>query len=133
MVRQVPPQTLRPTTIPTSLSVVTGSSSGIGRGAVELALSQGDKVIATLRKPEVLSELTKQYTSDKLLVLKLDTTNNEEVKSVFKTGREHFGRVDVVYSNAGIGINAEVESTPEEDSRAIIAVGGRFLLLLLMI
>jgi len=101
--------------------LVTGSSSGIGRGAVELALSRGDKVIATLRKPEVLAELTKQYTSDKLLVLKLDTTNNEEVKSVFKTGREHFGRVDIVYSNAGVGINAEVESTPEEDCQAIIS------------
>ncbi|KAI6147454.1 hypothetical protein BKA82DRAFT_999355 [Pisolithus tinctorius] len=66
---------------------ITGSSSGFGLAVTELALQRGDKVVATLRKPIVLAELTSKY-PDTLLLLKLDVTQSEEVKSTFATARE---------------------------------------------
>ncbi|KIJ39287.1 hypothetical protein M422DRAFT_257893, partial [Sphaerobolus stellatus SS14] len=61
--------------------LVTGASSGLGRAVTEHALSKGDIVVATLRKPEALADLSKKYDSSKLLVLKLDVKNAAEIKS----------------------------------------------------
>ena len=49
----------------------------------EYALSQGDLVVATLRKPEALSDLAAQYPADKLLVLKVDVTKQEDIDTAF--------------------------------------------------
>ncbi|KAH9840864.1 uncharacterized protein C8Q71DRAFT_741872 [Rhodofomes roseus] len=101
---------------------ITGSSSGFGRNMTELVLEKGDIVIATLRKPEVLADLTAKYSSDKLLIVKLDVSKPEEVKVAFAEAVAKFGRIDVVYNNAGFGILAEVEGTPEEQARAMFDV-----------
>jgi len=99
--------------------LITGTSSGLGRLLVETALRDGEKVVATLRKPHVLSDLQKQYPEDRLLVLQLDVTKREEVKHVFKKAFHHFGRIDVVYNNAGVAFVAEVEASKEEDARQL--------------
>ena len=44
--------------------LVTGTSTGIGRAVTEYALAQGDRVVATLRKPEALVSLSTKYSSD---------------------------------------------------------------------
>lgn len=69
----------------------------------EYVLSQGDIAIATLRKPEVLSNLTAEYSQDKLLVLKLDVKESKQILDAFVKAKEVFGRIDVVYNNAGYG------------------------------
>lgn len=68
---------------------------------VESVLAQGDIAIATLRKPSVLEDLKAQHGPEKLLILPLDVTKNEDIDSAFKRAKEVFGRVDVVISNAG--------------------------------
>lgn len=97
---------------------VTGSSSGFGLAVTELALQRGDKVVATLRKPIVLAELASKY-PDTLLLLELDVTQPEEVKSTFATARERFGRIDVVLSNAGYGVISEIEGTSQKNARGL--------------
>jgi NAD(P)-dependent dehydrogenase (short-subunit alcohol dehydrogenase family) len=82
-------------------------------------LSKGDRVIATLRKPEVLKDLQDRAAENQLLVLKVDVTNEEEVLDAFIKGKEKFGRIDVVCNNAGYGMGALVESTPEDVARKI--------------
>jgi NADP-dependent 3-hydroxy acid dehydrogenase YdfG len=101
---------------------VTGSSTGFGRVLTEYALKKGERVVATLRKPEVLDSLTKQYSSDKMLILKLDVTNKEDVKDAFAKAREHFNRIDVVFNNAGQGAMSEAEGMPDESARALFEV-----------
>ncbi|KAH8104677.1 hypothetical protein BXZ70DRAFT_608168 [Cristinia sonorae] len=96
---------------------ITGASSGFGRSLLELVLRKGEIAVATLRKPEVLDELKTSHSSDKLLVLKLDVTKKAEIKEAFGRGLETFGRIDVVFNNAGYGILGEVEGTPEDDAR----------------
>ena len=75
--------------------------------------------MATLRKPETICDLTNQYPSDQFLVLKLDVTNTEEIATAFRKAKETFGRIDVVFNNAGHGVLAEVEGTSDEAARAL--------------
>ncbi|KAF8996916.1 NAD(P)-binding protein [Cyathus striatus] len=102
--------------------LVTGSSSGLGLSVVKHALSNGDNVIATLRNPEVLSYLASTYAPTQLLILKLDVTKPEEITSAFAAAHDKFGRVDVVYNNAGFGIISEVESAPDQLVRGMFEV-----------
>ncbi|KIJ39279.1 hypothetical protein M422DRAFT_257885 [Sphaerobolus stellatus SS14] len=102
--------------------LVTGASSGFGRAVTELVLAKGDIVVATLRKPEALADLSKKYDSSKLLVLKLDVKNAAEIKSVFATVKEKFGRLDVVHNNAGYAFLVEAEATPDEMARDLFEV-----------
>ncbi|KAG2124233.1 hypothetical protein DEU56DRAFT_827810 [Suillus clintonianus] len=98
---------------------ITGTSSGFGRLMTEHALNQGDIVVATLRKPEVLADLTARYPADKLLVLKVDVTKQEDIDEAFARTREAFGRLDVVDNNAGYGIVGEIEGTPVDKAREL--------------
>ncbi|GJE96132.1 NAD(P)-binding protein [Phanerochaete sordida] len=105
-----------------SLSSVTGSSSGFGLALCKLLLSKGDKVVATLRKPADLAGLSAQYDSNALLALELDVTHPEEITHTFATAKAHFGRVDVVFNNAGCAVVGEIEAVPEHDARALMDV-----------
>ena len=49
-------------------SIVTGASTGFGRRLAELVLKNGEKVVATARRPSALDDLVPQYPSDQLLV-----------------------------------------------------------------
>ncbi|KAF4615015.1 hypothetical protein D9613_003490 [Agrocybe pediades] len=102
--------------------LVTGSSSGFGRAIVEAALKQGDRVIATLRKPSVLDDLVAKTSSEQLLVVKCDVSVASDIKNAFEQGVAKFGGMDIVFNNAGYAIFAEVESTPEDAARKMFDV-----------
>jgi len=89
---------------------------------VEEVLRNGEIAVATLRKPSVLDDLAAQYPPTQLLVLPLDVTNEVQVKSVFAQAKNAFGRVDVVYNNAGQGFLQEAEGTPMDRARALMDV-----------
>ena len=88
----------------------------------EAALAHGDKVVATLRKPKALESLQAKYPADRLLVTKLDVTKSDEIESAFAKAKEAFGRVDVVFNNAGWGVIGEIEGTPDDQARAMFEV-----------
>lgn len=98
---------------------VTGTSSGFGLDLAEIALENGDIVVATARRPEALSDLSSKYPSDRLLVLKLDITDPEDIRKTFATIKEKFGRLDVVFNNAGIVLFGQIELQSDEDTRAV--------------
>ncbi|PPR05038.1 hypothetical protein CVT24_010184 [Panaeolus cyanescens] len=100
---------------------ITGASTGFGREMTEVALASGHKVVATLRKPELLHELEAKY-PDTLLSLRLDVTVASEIDDAFKKAKERFGRIDVVFNNAGVSVAGEVESVPEEEARSAFEV-----------
>ncbi|KAI0073375.1 NAD(P)-binding protein [Panus rudis PR-1116 ss-1] len=102
--------------------LVTGSSSGMGRAVAEYVLSKGDIVVATARRPEALEDLRKPFPSEsQLLVLKLDVTVDSEIAAVFAKIKETYGRLDVLYNNAGYGMIAEVEGTPLDVAQKMFA------------
>ena len=83
----------------------------------ELLLDKGEIVVATARTPSDLNDLKAKYSETQLLVLKLDVNNLSEIKNTFTEAKKAFGRVDVVFNNAGWAILGDVEATPEDEAR----------------
>ncbi|KAH8832355.1 hypothetical protein DL96DRAFT_1581763 [Flagelloscypha sp. PMI_526] len=86
--------------------LITGTSSGLGRA--------GQIVVSTGRNLNALENLKARFPSTRLLTLKLD--------AAFSAAVEHFGRVDVVYSNSGYGIVGELESVEDDAARSLFEV-----------
>ncbi len=97
--------------------LVTGASTGFGLEMARCALAHGDKVVATLRKPAVLADFAAKYPASQLLVVKLDVTNPQEIKDAFQQAKAAFGRIDVVFNNAGYIVAGETEALPEDAAR----------------
>ncbi|KAF8993002.1 NAD(P)-binding protein [Cyathus striatus] len=89
---------------------ITGASSGLGLSVLNHVLSKGDIAVATLRKPDVLADLATQYKNTQLVL-------PDEIKAAFAFAHKKFGRIDVVYSNAGYATLGEVEGTDDKDAR----------------
>lgn len=101
----------------TRIWFITGSSRGLGLAITKAALNNGDSVIATARKPEQLDGLVEQFGKDRILPVSLDVADNDQVIQAVKTGREKFGRIDVVVNNAGYANTAAIEDIDVEDFR----------------
>ena len=101
---------------------VTAASAGLGRSLVELILKGGDIAVATLRTPSSLDDLKQEYDENQLLLLPLDVTNIEQIRSAFQAATDKYGRIDFVYNLAGHGLIGEVEGTPEEVAKAMFEV-----------
>ncbi|KAI0316849.1 hypothetical protein OF83DRAFT_1083979 [Amylostereum chailletii] len=97
---------------------ITGASTGLGRAVTTHALLAGHRVVATLRTPSALSALQAQHDAAHLLVLPLDVTDARAVKAAFARAVAVFGRVDVVYNNAGWTYFGEVEGEGEGGEEA---------------
>ncbi len=96
---------------------ITGTSSGFGRVWTEAALKRGDKVVATARNAGELDEFITAY-GDAVLALPLDVTDRDAVFEAFGQAHRHFGRLDVVVSNAGYGYMGAIEELEPEQSKA---------------
>ncbi|HEY4098916.1 MAG TPA: SDR family oxidoreductase [Baekduia sp.] len=93
--------------------LITGSSSGFGRELVEQLLARGDRVAATLRRPEALADLAEAH-GDRLWVRALDVTDTARLRAVVDEAFADLGRIDVVVSNAGYGLIGAAEELSDE-------------------
>ena len=96
---------------------ITGSSRGFGRIWAEAALKRGDQVVATARDAKSLQPLVETY-RDAVLPLQLDVTDRESVFEVVGKAHKHYGRLDVILSNAGYGCMGAIEEVPFEEIKA---------------
>ncbi|WP_116788760.1 SDR family NAD(P)-dependent oxidoreductase [Flavobacterium psychrotrophum] len=97
---------------------ITGTSRGFGRVWTEAALKRGDKVAATARKLESIADFKEKY-GDNVLTLELDVTNAEQVKSTIEQAHAYFGRLDIVFNNAGYSLVGTIEEAGANDIRAL--------------
>ena len=87
------------------VAVITGGVSGIGAATARLFVSEGAKVVLV----DLNEEKGKEFETElkalnaEALFIKADITSEEEVANIFKQTVESFGKVDVVFNNAGIG------------------------------
>jgi NAD(P)-dependent dehydrogenase (short-subunit alcohol dehydrogenase family) len=96
---------------------ITGTSRGFGREWAIAALERGDRVAATARNIDTLSELVEQH-GDAVLPIELDVTDRAAAMAAVATANDHFGRLDVVINNAGYGHFGFVEEVTESEARA---------------
>lgn len=88
--------------------LITGCSSGLGKGLAEAVLEHGDQAVVTARRPETLRHFTDRYPGT-ALALPLDVSDDTQAEAAVKAALARFGRVDVLASVAGYCLRGAVE------------------------
>jgi NAD(P)-dependent dehydrogenase (short-subunit alcohol dehydrogenase family) len=103
------------------IALVTGAGTGVGR-AVTLALArEGYAVVLAGRRKEKLEEVVREANATTLAV-PTDVADPASIKALFAKTKERFGRLDVLFNNAGIGAPAmPIEDLPFEKWQAVVA------------
>jgi NAD(P)-dependent dehydrogenase (short-subunit alcohol dehydrogenase family) len=85
------------------VAIVTGAGTGIGRAAALALLKDGYRVALAGRREELLQQTVRDAgaAGTRALAIATDVSNLESVKALFATTVEKFGRVDVLFNNAG--------------------------------
>ncbi len=87
------------------VAIVTGASSGIGKASALALMKEGYAVVFAGRRKDMLESAAAegQGTPGKSLVVQTDVTSHESIKALFAKTKETFGRLDVLFNNAGGG------------------------------
>lgn len=104
--------------------VVTGASSGIGRGIAEQLGALGANVVLAARKTEVLAEVAEgiRRSGGMPLVVTTDVSRQADMDALARAALERFGRIDVWINNAGVGALGRFADVPVEDHARVIEV-----------
>ncbi|WFP62639.1 oxidoreductase [Mesorhizobium sp. WSM4904] len=100
---------------------VTGASSGFGRAVSEAVLDRGDRLVATARHVDAIRGFAGRG-GDRALTLPLDVTSATAAKEIVDEAVAHFGRLDVIFNNAGYGHVGAIEELTEEELRQQVEV-----------
>jgi NAD(P)-dependent dehydrogenase (short-subunit alcohol dehydrogenase family) len=93
-------------------ALVTGGTTGIGRATAELLYRAGARVAITGQNPDTLAAARRELPSD-VLVLRSDVRSVSEAAQLAQQVSEQFGRLDVLFLNAGIARIAPFEAIDE--------------------
>ena len=90
------------------VALITGAGVGIGRAATKALLHGGYQVVLTGRNLDKLQKAIIDIggTTDNCLAVACDVGKPDQVKKLFSAIKEKFGRIDVLFNNAGIGAPA---------------------------
>jgi NAD(P)-dependent dehydrogenase (short-subunit alcohol dehydrogenase family) len=99
------------------IAVVTGAGSGIGRAVARALSGAGWGVVAAGRRAEPLAETLGDRDG---LAVPTDVSDPDAVDALFAAARERYGRVDLLFNNAGIGVTAPVAELSVADWRRVV-------------
>lgn len=88
--------------------LITGCSSGIGRGIAKAVLANGDRAVITSRNTEKLVDLARQY-PDTALAVSLEVTDPASIANAVEAAKARFGAIDILVNNAGRGYSGAIE------------------------
>ena len=111
------------------VAIVTGAGTGIGK-AVSLALAKdGYAVVLAGRRADKLDETKKEAGNAKTLSVPTDVSDPESIKALFARCKQEYGRLDLLFNNAGASAGAPFEDLSYERWKAIVDVNltGMFL------
>lgn len=94
------------------VALITGGTSGIGRAAAELFAAEGARVAFTGRRVELGQALARQIQG---MFVKADHLRPEDCERSVREALSAFGRIDILFNNAGVVLGGTAESTTEED------------------
>ncbi|GAA3547042.1 SDR family oxidoreductase [Amycolatopsis ultiminotia] len=101
--------------------VVTGASSGIGDGIARRFAAEGANLVLAARREDRLAALAAELGADRALAVTTDVTSADDVQAMIDAGAARFGGIDVLVSNAGVGLGKEFEETTSADWRLIMS------------
>src|SRR3954470_5272695 len=114
------------------VGLVTGAGTGIGKAVALALMREGYAVALAGRRQDKLEETASEgaATGAKSLVVATDVSDPDSVKALFAKTKEAFGRLDVLFNNAGIGAPAmPLEDLPYETWKKVVDINltGMFL------
>jgi NAD(P)-dependent dehydrogenase (short-subunit alcohol dehydrogenase family) len=106
------------------VALVTGAGTGIGKSAALALLKDGYHVALVGRRADMLEKTAAESgAKERALVCPGDITRPEVVKSIFARVKDSFGRLDVLFNNAGMGAPAvPMEDLPLETWKAVVDI-----------
>ncbi len=116
------------------IAIVTGASDGIGRATALAIANRGTHVALAGRRRDLLDQVAGEIRKlgREAIVVPTDVTIREQVENLVHSTVEHWGRVDILISNAGEYIRAPIESMTEAEIRRSLAInfyGGVYCIL----
>jgi NAD(P)-dependent dehydrogenase (short-subunit alcohol dehydrogenase family) len=114
------------------VAIVTGAGSGIGKAVATAFLKSGYRVTLAGRRQELLDQAVKDAggAATHALVVATDVANPESVRALFARTKATFGRLDVLFNNAGVGAPAiNMEDLTYEQWKTVVDINltGTFL------
>lgn len=103
------------------IAVVTGGTSGIGLEAAKLFQEEGARVVIVGQNQARLEAAADQLGKG-VTALRADVTKPADIENVINQVREKFGRIDVLFANAGMGLAAPLEAVTEDQIDTQLAV-----------
>ncbi|WP_026899217.1 SDR family oxidoreductase [Daejeonella oryzae] len=105
------------TNLSNKVAYITGGTKGIGFGVAKALLEKGMRVAISGRNLSSAQEAAKSLSSDhsKVLALESDVSSLASEQKALKAVTDHFGQLDVLVANAGVGHFAPIEQLSEED------------------
>lgn len=114
------------------VAIITGAGTGIGRAAALALLADGYRVVLAGRRKEPLEQTIKDSgpAGSRALAAPTDVADPESVRALFAKTKDAFGRLDVLFNNAGIGapgVNLEELTVEQWKSVVDVNLTGMFL------
>ena len=106
------------------LALVTGGGTGIGRAAALALAGTGFDIVLAGRRPEPLEKVAEEVRGlgRRAIAVPTDVTDPAAVKALFDAAVKEFGRVDVVFNNAGMSAGGPIEDMPFETWKQVVDV-----------
>ncbi len=107
------------------VAIVTGAGSGVGRGAALALLAEGYSVALAGRREDALQESIAEAgeNGERALAVPTDVSNPASVAALFAATVRAFGRLDLLFNNAGTGAPAvNIEELPFEQWQTVVNV-----------
>lgn len=101
--------------------IITGASSGIGEETARVLAANGAKVVLSARREDKLKKLADEI-GESAVYLASDVTSLEDMNAVVALAKEKFGKVDVVFANAGIMPAGNMSELKVKDWNAMIEI-----------
>lgn len=104
--------------------IITGASSGIGEATAKLLASQGAKVVLGARREDKLEQIVDgiRQNGGQAVYQALDVTKQAENDGIVKLAKDEFGRVDVIFLNAGLMPNSPLSALKTDDWHKMVDV-----------
>lgn len=114
------------------IAIISGGASGIGLGTGKLLAEYGAKVVLLDINQENGDKAVKEITDEGNFAIfkKCDVTNNDDCKNTIESIEKEFGRIDILFNNAGVTVRKTVVDLTEKEWDFVLDVGlkGTFLL-----
>lgn len=106
------------------VALVTGASSGLGAQFAKVMARQGADVALLARREEKLNEVAKEIEAigRKALVVPCDVSDFPTIPAAVKKVVDHFGKIDILLNNAGVGISEPAEEQSDAAWKSVMDV-----------